>query len=506
MPRASRTELGAMRPALTREQKRAATNEAHRAYIIAEPGSGKTTVAAERYGVVRFAGQPDGRSVLALSFARSARGELQSRVRERWGSSALRWPHRTSTLDSMHFRLVSHLLRTNDIQWLGGHKDLVVLDSWRGQPKARPLTPEFQYCRVARLTGRNVTTAGRQIGRAFFGYGNKVHYEAMLSQGICTHDEIRAVLLSALADPQLRAIVADYLTMTTKAVIVDEVFDGNRLDLEIVAISAEAGIPTTVIGDPWQALYEFRGAQPELVPGFVTALEFATFPLSESFRFQTNEMRKLAADLRAGAPAQLLPGGAVDGDVVLASQWRPLWTVADDVLPFAFGQINNQTDAAMSLLLAPLTVSHFGPLAHTAPDASIALNLTPEFVREDLPTALVPILDRLAGGTLNDAKAALTLLRTTLRDAGGRPIRTLRADQEQERVEALVALSRRLEKLRLVPGMTVHQAKGREWTNVGLHLAAAQRARLASGLEEGRAGDREIYVAVTRAKNSVRLV
>ena len=73
--------------------------------------------------------------------------------------------------------------------------------------------------------------------------------------------------------------------MTSKAVIVDEVFDGNRPDLEIVRIAAEARIPTMVIGDPWQALYEFRGAQPELVPGFVDALQFETFPISGSFRF-----------------------------------------------------------------------------------------------------------------------------------------------------------------------------------------------------------------------------
>lgn len=495
-----------MRPPLTREQKRAATSEARRAYIVAAPGSGKTTVAAERYGVVRFAGQGDGRSVLALSFARSARGELESRVRERWGSSALRWPHRTSTLDGLHYRLVSHLLRNDEIQWFGGHKDLVVLDSWRGQPYARLLTPDYRYCRVARLTGRNVTTVGRHIGRAFVGYGIKARHEAMLAQGICTHDEIRSVLRSALVDPQLRAIVADYLTMTTKAVIVDEVFDGNRLDLEIVRIAAEAGIPTTVIGDPWQALYEFRGAQPELVPGFVAALQFEAFPVSESFRFRTDEMKTLAYELRASNPVQLHPGAAADADVLLASHWRPLWEVADDVLPFAFGQINNQTDAAMSLLLAPIAASHFGPLAHAAPEAAAALNLAPDLVRDDLPTALAPVLDRLSGGTTDDAKAALALLRQILRDAGGRPIRTLQANQEQERIEALVALSRRLDRQRLVPGMTVHQAKGREWTNVAVHLGPAQLGRLASGLEEGRAGDREIYVALTRAKESVRLV
>jgi ATP-dependent DNA helicase UvrD/PcrA len=239
-----------MRPPLTRQQKRAAANDAARAYIVAAPGSGKTTVAAERYGVVRYSGQHDGRSVLALSFARSARGELESRVRERWGSSALHWPHRTSTLDSLHYRIVAHLLRTDEIHWLGGHKELVVLDTWRSQPGARPLAPDHRHCRVARLHGRNVTTAGARIGRQLVGYGNKKPHEEMLSQGICTHDEIRSILHDALANAELRTAIANYLTATTKAVIVDEIFDGNRLDLAIVRLAAEADIPTTVIGDP----------------------------------------------------------------------------------------------------------------------------------------------------------------------------------------------------------------------------------------------------------------
>ncbi len=495
-----------MRPPLTREQKRAAANDASRAYIVAAPGSGKTTVAAERYGVLRYSGHPDGRCILALSFARSARGELESRVRERWGSDALHWPHRTSTLDSLHYRIVSYLLRTDEIHWLGGHKDLVVLDTWRSQPGARPLAPDHRHCRVARLRARNVITAGARIGRPLVGYGNKKPHEAMLGQGICTHDEIRSVLSDALANTELRRVIASYLGATTKAVIVDEIFDGNRLDLGIVRLAAEAGIPTTMIGDPWQALYEFRGAEPELVPGLVSTLQFQTFPVTQSFRFRTDETKSLTTALRAGNGVRLVAGTAVEADVVLASNWLPLWEVSDSVLPFAFGQINNRTDAALALLLAPVATNHFGPLARAAPEAAVALNLTPEFVRDELPSALAPVVERVAGGTDSDAKAALTLLRRILRDAGGRNIPALAANQEQTRVRALVSLSRRLGKSRLVPAMTIHQAKGREWTNVAVHLRPAQLNQLAAGLREDRAGDRELYVALTRAVDSVRLV
>lgn len=491
---------------LTREQKRAAACVADRAYIEAAPGSGKTTVAAERYGVLRYLGSRDARSVLALSFARSARGELAARIRARWGGTALSWPHNVSTLDGLHHRLLSHLLRIGAIHWPGAHHELTVLDTWRGQTGARPLTPNLHYRRVAGLTGRSVITRGVRIGQATFGYGNKAPHDAMLEAGYCTHEEIRHVLNEALQNPELRQVIANHLVATTKAVIVDEVFDGNQLDLEIVRVAAQAGIPTTVIGDPWQALYEFRGAQPELVPGFIVDLEFEKFPVTQSFRFVTQEMRRLAHQLRNGHSVTLAPGAAAEADVVLASRWRHLWDVSDSVLPLAFGQVQNQTDAALALLLEPITASHFGPLTRAALEAHVILDLTTEQVRREVPDALEPVLERIAGGSPEHAAAGLTLLREILRNMGGRSIPALGTDKEAERVASLVALSRRLGRGDLLPGMTAHQAKGREWPKVAVYLQPGQLARLAAGLNQEQPGDRELYVALTRARERVRLV
>lgn len=488
---------------LTREQKRAAANRSERAFISAVPGSGKTTVAAERYGVIRYGTSPVSSRVVALSFARSARGELHTRIRQRWGSTALRWPHTACTLDALHFELLSRLLRDGHIRWPGNRKELTVLDSWRGQQGARLLSPQYGYWRVAHLKGRNVRTAGVRITQPVFAYGNKEPHEEKLAAGICTHEEIRSVMSDVLSDRALRVQIGEYLQAGTKGVIVDEVFDGNRLDLDLVRVAAEAGIPTTLIGDPWQALYEFRGAEPELVPGLMANLSFTEYPLRQSFRFQTDEMKVLADELRAGNPMQLDAGSAAETDVVLATKWWPLWQVSADVLPLSFGQIYNRTDAALALLLEPMGVDHFGPLAAAAPEAAFALNIAPESMRDDLPEALKGVWDRLSGGTEGDAIAALELLRSTLENIGGRRIPTLSTQQEAKRVQGLVALSRRLGRRHLVPGMTVHQAKGREWDWVGVHLEAGQRERLAAGLVKEREGDRQIYVALTRASRGV---
>ena len=491
-----------MRPQLTDEQKRAAATRAQRAYIEAGPGCGKTTVAAERYGVLRFDGCGQTSGLVALSFARSARGELEDRVRRRWGSHALRWPHKVWTLDSLHRAIVMHLLRTGQITWPGGHTELTVHDSWRGQDGSRPLSPERPWRRVVTLNGRQVVSDTRAIYEFGYGYTTKTPYETMLAAGVCTHNEVRQILEIVVWSGELRPAVVDYLRTSMKALIVDEVFDGDRLDLAIVHLAAATDIPTTLIGDPWQALYEFRGARPELVAKIVASLAFDTLPVTRSFRFETSEMQQLARALRAGEGVTVPTDAAGDVDVVLASWWKPLWGVADNVLPLAFGQINNRTDAAMAVLLERLVSSHFGHVPTRGPEAAMVLGLDPEIFRGDAGV-FAPVLDRLEGGTTTDARAALALLRATLTDMGSRPFRKMKGTEEAGRIELLGALGRRLGTAHLIPGMTIHQAKGREWANVGVYLQPDEEHHLAAGLSRDRPSDRALYVGLTRAKRSV---
>jgi DNA helicase-2/ATP-dependent DNA helicase PcrA len=493
-----------MRFRLSDEQKLAAATDATRVFIEAGPGSGKTTVAAERYGVLRFDGPTCGPGLLALSFARSARGELEDRVRRRWGSHALRWPHRVWTLDSLHRGIVGHLLRTGAITWPGGHTQLTVHDSWQGHRGSRKLR-SGDYRRVVRLYGRQVVSDARRVHHIGHGYSQKQPYEAMLRDGVCTHDEVRQLLEAAVGNCALRTAVEEFLQTTTKALIVDEVFDGNWLDLEIVELAAVAGVPTTVVGDPWQALYEFRGARPDLVWDIITRLSFEPFQVEGSFRFITAEMRQLAHELRRGAGVSVHPGTAREVDVVLAAEWKPLWAAGDQVLPLAFGQLQNRTDAAMAILLEWLITSHFGRIPTRGAEAALVLGMEPDILRGDL-TPLGPVRDCLAGGTAQDARAALDLLRRIVGTMCSGYIPKLKDSAEASRIKRLQSLARRLGKAQLIPGMSIHHAKGREWDHVGVRLSDADQYQLARGLSQQRASDRALYVALTRAKRSVHRV
>lgn len=216
------------RSPLTCEQRTAATTTAARAFIVAAPGSGKTTVAAERFGVIRYDTPADLRRILALSFTRSARGELATRIRRRWGGTALSWPHRAFTLDTLHCEILAFLLRRRVISWMGDHTELTVLDTWRGQAGARWMSKDMDYRRVAVMYGTNVGSRGVRITRPDYNIGARRQFEEHLAAGRCTHTEVRQIIAAVLRRAGLRGEVANYLTSTTKAMIVDEVFDAKR--------------------------------------------------------------------------------------------------------------------------------------------------------------------------------------------------------------------------------------------------------------------------------------
>lgn len=488
---------------LTSEQRRAATSPSQRLFVVAGPGCGKTTVAAERFGVNRYNSTHNPRGVLALSFARSATSELRRRVKRNWGTSGTQWPHRVATIDSLMCEIVHFLLRKGVVEWPNDLTTLTVLDTWRGQKGCRPLTSEQEYRQVIELTGNQVTSAGRRVQRLTYGIGKKDDFLGHLNEGVCTHEEIRDLIECSLAQDTISEAILDYFAQTLRALIVDEAFDANPLDIRIVAMAKEARVPITLIGDPWQALYEFRGARPDLMSDFSEGTGFDEIEVLQSFRFRTAAMESLANDLREGNPVDVPPLDAGNApDVALASRWAYLWDGPPWILPQSFRGINNQTDAAMTLLLDTQLRAAFGENALYAPDAAFLLGLE-DIPLEDLDSALEPAISALLERRPSDS---LEELRTAIKKLAGRRPRRLNPDPEQRCIELLDHLATRMTTSKVVLGLTVHQAKGREWESVGLVLNSEQLKRLRSGLNSDQADDRLLYVASTRAKDETTLL
>jgi len=492
---------------LTDQQKNATCAVSTRLFIEAAPGAGKTTVAAERYGVLRFGSRRRSRrSVTAISFTRSATGELTRRVRSRWGSSALTWPHGVTTVDSLLCNILQHLLRRNVIRWPGDHTILTVLDDWRGHRGFRWLTPG-NYRRVVALdSSRKVISRGERVTVARPGIGSREYFHGHLAAGLCTHEEIRGLVAAAITDEAMRGVIVELLSSSVDHLVVDEVFDANGLDLALIALACDANIAVTLVGDPWQALYGFRGAEPELVPKLLKDWNFHSLPLSQSFRFETPEMKDLATRLRDGLPVAIIEGG--DYQVVLAAKWDQLWQAPNHVLPLSFGRTSNKTDAAAIVLLDHLVYSTFNTRAIFLPEALVLLDLDQDTYRKDGPAVLGSVVETLSGNGVDAPWRALAALRSAMKDLGApRRPPSSSGDNEQKQLDRLALLATRLRSGRtLIPGMTIHQAKGREWDRVGVRLGTAEVSRLAAGLKQSVEPDRALYVALTRARQHVRSV
>ena len=143
-------------------------------------------------------------------------------------------------------------------------------------------------------------------------------------------------------------------------IVIDEIYDADGLDLWTALAAGQAGTEITVVGDPWQALYGWRGATPEKVQKLLDRLPFHEYQQPESFRFRGTQMPELARKLRASQPVTV-PRRSSDGiDVALARKWSELWNVGDNVLPLGFRTIQNATDAMLNLLLDEVTRRKLG--------------------------------------------------------------------------------------------------------------------------------------------------
>lgn len=491
-----------MRPQLTEDQKRIVGARDRLIFVESAPGSGKTTVAAELFGVARLIhASRDPRAVVAVSFARTATSELRNRVRRRWGGRVTSGSDRVDTMDGLHRSMIDFLLGTRLIRWPGGPPALEVIDSWERQRGATRLRPGGRPSARWELSiqGGRVALAHREVERPCFGmpYGKKDEFVEALRAGVVTHDEVRQLVGLALGSPRLGPELDAFIGRTFSHLIVDEVFDVNGLDARLIERFVVAGSNVALLGDPWQALYEWRGARPDLVHRLLDRHSFRRLPMLKSFRFVEHEVRQLALDLRQRRPVTLDEGGH-DAEVVLASAWDDLLRAGSDVIPLSFGRLECQTDASIALILDCVARTRMGIAGLGIREAMRCLRRDPESV--DLTATLdllrdtdVPIEDVLAE------------LRLATRVAGTRRPALPRA----RRGSRIVRLQRLREWLvgrdAGIPGLSFHQAKGQQWRRVDVALDPSSLSVLARGLDPSEEDHRKLYVALTRGSHATRL-
>ncbi|WP_166785613.1 MULTISPECIES: ATP-dependent helicase [Cryobacterium] len=482
---------------MSEEQAIASASGLSRVFIEAGPGSGKTVVAVQLFGVQRLADPTDSRSVVALSFTRSATSELRSRITRAWGPRASRSPHRVCTIDAFLNEIVCVLLASGEIGWPKGRIELDVIDDWK-------TVADMQYG----LSGARLTMQDGVIGieRSWSSERkNRIQltqFREKIESGICSHDDVRRVLSLYLQEAEGRRKLGVWLRNNFRCVVVDEVFDANQLDIDLLRIAVEANIEVSVIGDPWQALYGFRGARPDLIGDLVKGEKFERIVLTRSYRFETDTQLALANELRAGNPVELVSGTPMQCDVVLAHKWETLWSSSSAILPMAIKSGSSPQWAIASIILHAVVQAHFGIPGHHYKEAFRLVGIE----------GIVQI--NAATARLEPAVGHLTLFdeATALRESWDHAVGIIRelsgvvvlGQRAPSRLKPLRA--RLLEPGQLVIGMTVHQSKGREWDNVGVVFTESELQHVSKGLSVNSEPDRVCYVALTRARESTFLL
>lgn len=498
------------RPFPTVRQLRAATSNAQRLYVKAGPGAGKTFLAAEAFGHSRFYRHyGDRRGVVATTFARSARRELHRRVWRRWGRAASGFPNAVCTLDELHRRALRHLVGQGLLKWPGGGPlPEMVHDRWStdaGATRAPGKKPRYYaWLKDGEIVEARFTIESRDPRAPRPAFVDDHAFLTALSDS-CTHVDIRNVLdaaSQARSRPELEQEVVDLLRRTMCHLIVDEAFDLNGLDIWLLQCAGRADIPLTLIGDPWQSLYEFRQSQPRLVRRFIHRGAFTQVEVPGEHRFKTDEMRELAKALFDGDKFRVQrPDAADEFDVALAHDWADLW--AETRYPILPAEPPGRLDGSLLtscliLLLDAFIADRFERDGARAEAAAERHGLSAAQARERLR----PELERIAvGAAVPDD--VWDMLEGLFRPASARSWKRP-GKVAQDCMKRLIEL---VSDIRPVIGLSVHQAKGLEWDRVLL----IDRELLVSGIRGNRLNQekeahRKTYVALTRARRLVRVL
>ena len=271
---------------LDREQRAAATATGP-VLIVAGPGTGKTRTLTHRIAYQISRGHLRPAQCLALTFTRRAAEELRQRLAALTGPQA-----RDVTVTTFH-GLGLQILREN-------HQAAGLDPQFRVADEATALTV------AAELAG-SAAGGRRLLAEAAGDPGTRADFLAALTARCLVDFDSLVELPVALLrrEPQLRAALRE----RWPSVSVDEYQDVNKPQYELLrqlTAGSPPGASLTMIGDPDQAIYGFRGCDVSFF------LRFGTdFPAATTVQLTTNYRSApgiVAGALQAVTPTTLVPG------------------------------------------------------------------------------------------------------------------------------------------------------------------------------------------------------
>lgn len=355
--------------------------------VIAGPGAGKTRTLTQRIAFLLRQPGVSSEQIMAVTFTKRAAAEMRRRVHELLPTHSLEGLH-VGTFHRLALDLM-HLYR--------GVQPATVLDAWetrqlletalhesgltlRPQPTQRAIS-------LAKAAGQHpADLAGQALLQTAY-----VAYQAQLAAyQAWDYDDI---LLECVTWLEATPTALQQVRAQFPYVLVDEFQDVNAVQYHLVRLLAAEGQGLFVIGDPDQAIYRFRGADPRY---FRTLQQ--DFPQAQVLRLTTNYrstqtiVQAATAVIAQNAPRQPTPlqatgapGSAVQCTTAPSAVAEGI-AVVRQISHMLGGTDMLQADQHATREEHTRSLSDFAVLVRTAHQAEI---LEQCFLQEGLPYRLV---------------------------------------------------------------------------------------------------------------------
>lgn len=290
-------------------------------FVIACPGAGKTRAIIARY--LRRAGASPRKGVALISFTNAAVTEATRRCAG--NGTLLEHPHFVGTFDSFIQKLIIGPLFVNQRK-----VQPRFLESWDAlrvtrviPDRSRPFEsfslewfdftsdPPALVANRVRGRQRNSLLHVYEANAASIGALAKENRKARIDKGYISCSVAREHLLRLLNHPPARERLCRHLCARFGEIIVDEAQDCGVEEIKFLEALRQAGMTISIIGDPDQAIYEFRDALPEAVVAFGETLE-SKVSFTENYRsspaicsFNRSFRVSGQADVAAGPNAEI---------------------------------------------------------------------------------------------------------------------------------------------------------------------------------------------------------
>ncbi|MFJ8164831.1 UvrD-helicase domain-containing protein [Streptomyces sp. NPDC096136] len=290
-------------------QQNTATTVIAPAYVPACPGAGKTHVITNRHLQSPRRLLRQGRAL--ISFTRVARDQMARRCRQAGRADLVQAPHFIGTLDSFLWEfLVKPRRPAEPVPRL--------LDSWASiKAPVQGTDREISLHRFPMALHPSHDPAREEVVWNKLDYDTRQLIEAstydrmawqekifatrksLCQQGYFTGHEARLLALWNLHNAEASAKLLPPLRSRFAEVVVDEAQDCSAADLAILQLLHDAGLPLILVGDPDQAIYAWRGAEPHALGNFAARLSHTPHRLTGNWR-SSPVICHLAATLRTG--------------------------------------------------------------------------------------------------------------------------------------------------------------------------------------------------------------